>query len=145
MKPYRLAGRKISFRSLWVMTAVALTAPLLMAQAGQATASESGLPVGRVWIRPTIVHVEPGQQQRFKILQPNWLLSATVMQGVKWSVNDVPGGDAEIGTIDSNGVYTAPAKAPTPHEIQIAPTQKVLRTVICGQLSLLARMHPPTK
>ena len=36
MKQYCVAVRKILFRSLWVMAAVALTAPLLMAQAGQA-------------------------------------------------------------------------------------------------------------
>lgn len=46
-------------------------------------------------------------------------MPTTVMQNVKWSVNDVPGGDAEIGTIDSNGMYRAPEKAPMPHEIHI--------------------------
>ena len=120
------------------MVALAMAAPLLMAQA-----SESGLPVGRVRIQPTIVHVEPGRQQPFKILKPNWLLSTTILQGVKWSVNDVPGGNEEIGTIDSNGVYTAPAKAPIPHEIHIcadadgAPNRYLWATVIIGS-------KPPT-
>ncbi len=143
MKQYCVASRKISFRSLWVMAAVAMAAPLLMAQAGQAPASEPGLPVGRVRISPTIIHMEPGQQQRFKLLKPNWLLSTTLMEGVKWSVNDIPGGNAEIGTIDSDGMYHAPKTAPTPHEIQIcadadgAPNRYLWATVIIGN-------QPPT-
>ena len=96
--------RKISYRGLCVMAAVAMTAPLLMAQAGWAPASEPGVPAAPAMMRPSVVHVEPGQQQQFKILQPHWLLSTTVMEGVQWSVNDIPGGNAEIGTIDSNGV-----------------------------------------
>jgi len=138
MKQYCVANRKISFRSLCVIAAVAMTAPLLMAQAGWAPASEPGVPAGPARIRPSVVHVAPGQQQQFRILQPHWLLSTTVMQGVKWSVNDIPGGNAEIGTIDSNGVYRAPEKAPKPHEIHIcadaegAPNRYLWATVIIG-------------
>jgi len=33
---------------------------------------------------------------------------------VTWSVNGIPGGNAEIGTISSDGVYTAPAVVPLP-------------------------------
>lgn len=132
-------GRRLSLRSLWVIAAFALMAPLSMAQAGWAPASEPGVPVGRAMIRPSVIHLEPGQKQQFKILQPHWLLSTTVMPGVKWSVNDIPGGNAEIGTIDSNGVYMAPAKAPTPHEIHIcadaegAPNRYLWATVVIGK------------
>lgn len=139
MKQHLLAGRKLLFRSVLALAAVALTTPLLMAQAGWAPASEPGVPVGRAMIRPSVIHVEPGQQQKFKILQPHWLLSTTVVPGVKWSVNDIPGGNAEIGTIDSEGVYTAPANAPTPHEIHIcayvqdAPNHYLWATVIIGK------------
>lgn len=139
MKHHPLSSRKLFIRSLWVLAAVAMTSPLLMAQAGKTPAIDSNLPVGRVWIRPSIVHVEPGQQQQFRILKPNWLLSATVMEGVKWSVNDIPGGNAQIGTIDANGLYTAPAKAPTPHEIHIcadaegAPNRYLWATLIIGK------------
>jgi hypothetical protein len=34
---------------------------------------------------------------------------------VIWSVNGIPGGNAEIGTISSNGLYTAPAIVPLPN------------------------------
>ena len=32
-------------------------------------------------------------------------------------VNGVPGGNAEVGTVDSNGLYTAPAITPSPNNI----------------------------
>jgi DNA-binding beta-propeller fold protein YncE len=38
---------------------------------------------------------------------------------VKWSVNDIPGGDAELGTIDASGLYKAPDEAPRPNELHI--------------------------
>jgi uncharacterized protein (DUF1800 family) len=36
-----------------------------------------------------------------------------------FSVNGIPGGNAELGTIDSNGLYTAPAVVPVPNTIII--------------------------
>lgn len=36
-----------------------------------------------------------------------------------FSVNGIPGGDAELGTIDTNGLYTAPAVVPVPNNITI--------------------------
>jgi hypothetical protein len=34
---------------------------------------------------------------------------------VTWQVNGVTGGNASAGTIDANGLYTAPAVVPTPN------------------------------
>jgi hypothetical protein len=34
---------------------------------------------------------------------------------VTWSVNGIPGGNAEIGTVNAQGVYTAPAIVPVPN------------------------------
>ena len=34
---------------------------------------------------------------------------------VTWSVNGIPGGNADIGTISSTGLYTAPAIVPLPN------------------------------
>lgn len=41
--------------------------------------------------------------------------SAITGSPVAFWVNGVPGGNAEVGTIDSNGVYTAPAMIPSPN------------------------------
>lgn len=38
---------------------------------------------------------------------------------LKFSVNGVPGGNSELGTIDSNGLYTAPAIVPAPNSVTI--------------------------
>ena len=43
---------------------------------------------------------------------------------VTWSVNGKDGGDAEIGTISSSGVYQAPATVPTPDVVTIRATSK---------------------
>ena len=40
-------------------------------------------------------------------------------QGVKWSVNDINGGDAIVGLIDGTGRYTAPSTAPNPPVVTV--------------------------
>src|SRR5882672_2524552 len=44
-----------------------------------------------------------GDPQTFAVTVSN-----SANKTVAWSVNDIPGGSAEIGTIDANGVYTSP-------------------------------------
>ena len=39
---------------------------------------------------------------------------------VNWQVNGMPGGNATVGTIDSNGNYTAPIAVPTPATVVIS-------------------------
>jgi uncharacterized protein (DUF1800 family) len=39
----------------------------------------------------------------------------TTLDPVSWSVNGIPGGNSDIGTIDANGNYTAPAIVPLPN------------------------------
>jgi hypothetical protein len=41
-------------------------------------------------------------------------LSSTL---VSWQVNSTPSGNATVGTIDSNGLYTAPKAVPTPNNV----------------------------
>jgi hypothetical protein len=41
---------------------------------------------------------------------------------VIWSVNDIPGGNATIGTIDNTGLYTAPATVPNPATVTVKAT-----------------------
>ena len=36
---------------------------------------------------------------------------------VIWSVNGIPGGNADIGTISSTGLYTAPSIVPLPNNV----------------------------
>ena len=57
---------------------------------------------GSVSITPHYVAIGPGQQVRF---------TATSSSGgaLQWLVENVPGGNASVGTVDSSGNYTAPA------------------------------------
>lgn len=41
---------------------------------------------------------------------------------VTWSVNDIPGGNATVGTIDNTGLYTAPATVPNPATVTVKAT-----------------------
>jgi hypothetical protein len=42
--------------------------------------------------------------------------------GVTWSVNNTPGGDSVVGTIDSNGQYLPPTVVPSPPSVTIRAT-----------------------
>jgi hypothetical protein len=42
--------------------------------------------------------------------------------GVVWSVNGIAGGNATVGTVDANGLYTAPVVAPQPPQVTITAT-----------------------
>ncbi|MEZ5106672.1 MAG: NHL repeat-containing protein [Draconibacterium sp.] len=76
--------------------------------------------LGRASIQPSIVTIETGGQQKFKIIKmAEPLKPASLAENVKWYVNDVPGGNQEFGTIDASGLYKAPGKVPSPREIQI--------------------------
>lgn len=43
-------------------------------------------------------------------------------QPMVFSVNGIPGGNSEVGTISSTGLYTAPAVVPNPYTVQITST-----------------------
>jgi uncharacterized protein YjdB len=72
-----------------------------------------------VTITPTNGSVALGNQVTF---------SATVANAtdttVSWSVNEIPGGNATLGTITSAGVYTAPADLPSPATVQVTATSQ---------------------
>jgi hypothetical protein len=46
-------------------------------------------------------------------------VTGTTNQAVTWQVNLVPGGNATVGTINSAGVYSAPAAAPSPAAVTV--------------------------
>ncbi len=82
--------------------------------------AETSPALGRAEIHPSVIHLEPNTEQKFKVvLQATRLAGAEVAQNVKWSVNDVPGGNEQLGTISQDGLYCSPSKTPSPHDIQI--------------------------
>ncbi len=45
--------------------------------------------------------------------------TATSGSTTAWSVNGIAGGNATVGTVDANGLYTAPAALPNPATVQV--------------------------
>ncbi|MCB9782720.1 MAG: NHL repeat-containing protein [Candidatus Omnitrophica bacterium] len=77
----------------------------------------------RATIAPSRVHLETGEQEKFKVVMvATRLMAAAAPKEVQWGVNDIPGGNETYGTIDEEGVYTAPSKVPSPREIHICAT-----------------------
>ena len=75
-----------------------------------------------VTVTPSSASVRVGQLQTF---------AATVTGatgGVTWSVNDVPGGDGSVGTIDTSGRYLAPAAVPNPSAVTVRATSVAVPT-----------------
>jgi uncharacterized protein (DUF1800 family) len=51
---------------------------------------------------------------------PRHFTAAGGGSGLVWSVNGTAGGSTAVGTIDANGLYTAPAALPNPPTVQVA-------------------------
>ena len=83
-------------------------------------AADPALPLQYATIKPSLVYLSPGATQKFKVvIMATRLMAASVPKSVVWTVNNIVGGNAEIGTIDKNGLYRAPAKTPVPYEVHI--------------------------
>jgi hypothetical protein len=82
--------------------------------------SEDTALLARGQIKPSLIQLAPGEQCQFKVvLAPRRLQPAQVSGKVSWAVNDIPGGNAQLGTIDKQGVYQAPKAVPQPCEVHI--------------------------
>ena len=112
---------------------------------GTAVAGEqAGAEPRRAIIRPTLVRLDPGGKQKFKVIMlPTLLGDASKPSQVNWSVNGVRGGSDELGTIDVDGVYHAPAKAPSPPEIHIcAEAPEAANRFLCSGAGLGRKKTP---
>lgn len=93
----------------------------------------------RANITPSLVYLQPGEQQDYKVVMvATRLMAAGAPEEVEWAVNDIPGGNEKWGTINEDGVYTAPSSIPSPREIHICATvpesanPRLWATVILG-------------
>jgi len=97
-----------------------ISATLTMAALAATLFAQAPTPYHRAIIKPSLVKVAPGGQQRFKaVILATRMMAAQAPKSVKWFVNDIAGGNAEVGTIDANGTYHAPVKAPVPNEVSV--------------------------
>jgi hypothetical protein len=97
----------------------AVDATVLRISADSGAARQNG---ATVTVTPSSASVRVGQLKAF---------AATVSGasgGVTWSVNDVPGGDGSVGTIDTSGRYLAPAAVPNPSVVTVRATSVAVPT-----------------
>lgn len=88
-------------------------------------AEEPAAKLPRARIQPSIVRLQGGQTQRFVVsVMKARLEAASVVDAVEWTVNDIPGGNADVGTITGSGVYQAPKSIPTTRTIRIGARAK---------------------
>ena len=105
-----------AYRWPWTL---AIFAILVVSASRNYTADWAAEPT-RALIQPSLVRLAAGGEQQFRVsAMVVRLEAARLMTNTKWTVNDIPGGNAEVGAIDANGLYRAPAKTPAPSEIRI--------------------------
>jgi hypothetical protein len=88
----------------------AVDATVLMIDPNSGAALQNGV---SVTVSPSTASLHVGHQQDF---------TATVTGApgtVTWSVNDIPGGDAIVGSVDANGHYAAPLAQPSPSTVTV--------------------------
>jgi len=91
----------------------AVDATVLRIDPNSGAALQNGVTVA---VTPSTATVRVGHFQTF---------TATVTGasgGVTWSVNDIPGGDSLVGTIDNGGQYLPPTVVPSPPTVTIRAT-----------------------
>jgi len=79
----------------------------------------SAPPTPTVTVQPSSPSVVAGATQLFTATVTNETNTT-----VNWSVNDVPGGNSTVGTITSDGLYTAPQNVPQPATVTIQATSQ---------------------
>jgi sugar lactone lactonase YvrE len=72
-----------------------------------------------VAITPSMASLTVGATQQFTAT-----VSGTTNQGVTWSVNGIAGGNNAVGTISTQGVYTAPGTVPSPATTAVRATSQ---------------------
>ena len=58
--------------------------------------------------------------------------------GIQWSVDGIANGNATVGTIDSTGLYTAPATVPSPATVAVTATSALATSPGTATVTILA-------
>jgi YD repeat-containing protein len=86
---------------------------------GSATSATAFQVIGPVTVTPTTATVTVTRTVQFQAQE-----GGTATTNVTWSVNGLPGGDTTVGTISTDGLYTAPARVPNPATVTVTATDK---------------------
>jgi hypothetical protein len=93
---------------------VSLLLCMICASCGAVGSGPGPPPAVTVTVTPNSAQPFPGGIVQFKAVVENALSSA-----VNWQVNQVPGGNLTVGTIDSKGLYAAPTLVPNPPTVTV--------------------------
>src|SRR5580765_1417478 len=107
------ARKSSSRKAVGAVLALLLASTLVLTSCGGGGSTGGGgggPPAVSVSVSPHTASKFPTEQQPFSAA-----VSGTSNTAVTWQVNGVTGGNASAGTIDANGLYTAPAVVPTPN------------------------------
>ena len=91
-----------------------------------------------VKVSPATVQVRDGGSQQFSAA-----VTGSGNTGVTWSVNGVAGGNGTIGTVNANGLYTAPVILPNPNTVKVTATS-VADTRAAGSATTTLEYPTPT-
>jgi YD repeat-containing protein len=86
---------------------------------GSATSPTIFVVPGAITVSPSTASVVTQRTRQFTATEAGGAVAS-----VTWSVNDVLGGNAALGTISPDGLYTAPAIVPTPPVVTVAATNR---------------------
>ena len=95
-----------------ILAAFAAFAVLMMGACGGSGNNPPPPPL--VAVSPATANVQEASTQQFSATVSN-----TSQTAVTWQVNGITGGNATVGTIDSTGLYTAPAAIPNPPSVTV--------------------------
>lgn len=80
-----------------------------------------------VTVTPIAASVQTGATRQFTASVAN-----NANQMVTWTVNNVAGGNATVGTISTTGLYTAPVNVPNPTKVTVKATSVAVNTASAG-------------
>ena len=91
---------------------------------------------GAIAVYPTTSTIEVGSSKQFTAYVP--ISPNTVV----WSVNDIAGGSAALGTISSSGFYQAPATAPSNNVVVVKATSTAYPGSVGAATMTITRKYP---
>jgi uncharacterized protein (DUF1800 family) len=88
----------------------------------------------QIAIAPLTPQVRGGSTQQFTVSNANGSLT--------WAVNGTTGGNSSVGTIDANGLYTAPTSVPTPNTVTVSASLSTNSSVTASTIATLLNPIP---
>jgi hypothetical protein len=83
----------------------------------------------RVQVSPAVAGVRVGESVQLSAQVTADPAGDPALAGLEWLVEDVPGGNGAVGTVDASGRYTAPQALPQPNPVRVVARSLVLPRV----------------